>query len=47
MSLYPAEAQRLADFLSGLARQAKRDPFEESLRRSASALRATLRDLVR
>lgn len=46
MSLHPAEAQRLADFLSSLVRHTKREPLEASLRRSASAFRATLRDLV-
>lgn len=47
MSLYPDEAHRLALFLGGLAKRAKREPLEDSLRRSVSALRETMRDLVR
>jgi hypothetical protein len=46
-SLYPAEAQRLADFLNGLARHAKTELFGTSLRRSGSALRTTVRTLIR
>lgn len=46
LSLDPGEAQRLAGFLNGLVQHAKRETLEESLRRSASALRATLRAVV-
>jgi ABC-type ATPase with predicted acetyltransferase domain len=46
-SLDPLEAQRLADFLNSLARHARREPFTASVRRSADALRSTVRELVR
>jgi hypothetical protein len=42
-SLHPQEAQRLADFLNGIARHGASDSFATSVRRSARALR----DLVR
>jgi hypothetical protein len=45
-SLDPSEAQRLADFLNSLARHARRTTFSTSVRRSADALRETLRELV-
>jgi hypothetical protein len=47
LSLHPAEAQRLADFLHGLARHANRSHLPASLHTSAAALRATIDDLVR
>jgi hypothetical protein len=46
MSLYPAEAVRLANFLNGFVRQPARTRID-ALRQGASAFRRTIRDVVR